>query len=467
MLRQAARVRPDAVAVEAPTVAAAVTLTYAALDRGANRVAEWLAGRTGENELVAMRLPPGPVALALMHGAWRAGRPLAPLSTGWTDRELDAALEALGRPAMVVADSGDLAECLDGGGPEAVFDSWGRDPTAVRVVLCTSGTSGRPRPIRITEANLAASASAVAGRLGLRPEDRWLAALSLAHVGGLALTHRAAAIGAAVVTIPRFDAAGVAELVDGGEVSHVSLVPTMLLRLIEARDGRPAPPGLRCVLVGGAACGRPLLEQALDLGYPVSLTYGLTEATSQVATASPEHVRRKPWTVGRPLAGVEVRIGAGGPSGTRDARAGGEIVVRGPTVCRERLSEDGWLHTGDLGRIDGDGDLEVLGRISDAIVTGGVTVHPAEIEAVLADHPSVAEVAVTGIPDAEWGEVVAAVVRPGSPASPPELPELLAFCRDRLSAAKRPRALLVVAALPRNANGKVDRGRLAELWSTS
>jgi O-succinylbenzoic acid--CoA ligase len=178
----------------------------------------------------------------------------------------------------------------------------------------------------------------------------------------------------------------------------------------------------------------------------------MTEATSQVATAPPELTRRKPGTVGKPLDGIEVRIAADG-----------EILVRGPTVAmgyvgtdvRDVVASDGWLHTGDIGRLDEEGDLWITGRRADRIVTGGVTVDAVEVEEALRAHPDVADVCVVGLPDAEWGERVAAWVvseRDGFDAS-----ELGTFLRSRLSAPKLPRVLHVGGALPRNPNGKVDR----------
>jgi O-succinylbenzoic acid--CoA ligase len=250
------------------------------------------------------------------------------------------------------------------------------------------------------------------------------------------------------VTSPRFRADEVARLIDDGVVTHLSAVPVTLARLLEARNGRRAPSTLRCVLLGGAAAPPALVDRAIALGYPVALTYGLTEATSQVATAPPDEVRTKPGSVGRPLRGVEVRLGTDG-----------EIFVAGPTVAGA-AARGGWLATGDLGRLDADGDLWVTGRLSDRIVTGGVTVEPGEVEAALLHHPSVAEVAVIGEPDETWGERIVAVVVPRDPTRPPSLEGLLELARDSLGPAKRPRAVRIVDALPRNANGKVDRAAL-------
>ena len=203
----------------------------------------------------------------------------------------------------------------------------------------------------------------------------------------------------------------------------------------------------------------------------MALTYGLTEATSQVATAPPEAVRRKPESMGHPLPGVGVAIR------TPDPTTPGEILVRGPTVAllppepttapddggprpSVHLDAEGWLHTGDLGILDDDGELRVTGRLSDRIVTGGVTVEPGEVERILLQHPALAEVAVVGAPDAEWGERIVAFIQPTDPRNPPASEELTGFAEERLSSARRPRRFVLVETLPRTATGKIDRSAL-------
>ena len=459
------------------------------LDRHADAAARRLTeAGVGPGERVATLLPASPELVALLHAVPRVGALLQPLNTAWAEEELARALGGPAAPSLLLVPGdrvGAFRGALPGMGTVAVEDMVevegapdpagglahrpalppSEDDTPLAILL-TSGSTGRPRPIPLTHGNLMASAQGAATRLRLDPADRWLASLSPAHVGGLALLHRAAVVGSAVVTTPRFDAEGFLDLADRGEVTHASLVPVMLRRLLELRGDRPAPRSLRCLLLGGAATPRPLLEEALMKRWPVALTYGLTEATSQVATAPPDEVRRKPGTVGRPLPGVEVAI----PE--TDAEGVGEILVRGPTVAllpvassvREvppvHLDVRGWLHTGDLGRRDGDGDLWITGRASHRIVSGGVTLEPGEVEAVLLRHPAVRDVAVVGVPDDTWGERVVAVVVPADPEAPPSLGEVLEFARAHLTAAKRPRELRICSDFPRNANGKVDRGRL-------
>jgi O-succinylbenzoic acid--CoA ligase len=296
---------------------------------------------------------------------------------------------------------------------------------------------------------------AVEERLGLEAGDRWLASLSPAHVGGLALITRAALLGSCVVVRDSLRPSLLAELIDEGAITHASLVPTMLHQLLEVWGGREVPQTLRCLLIGGAAAPETLVERALGSGFPVALTYGLTEASSQVATAPPESVRKDPRSVGSPLPGIEVR-----------SAADGELLVRGDTVARVEADSDGWLHTGDLGEVDGMGRIRLRGRRSDRIISGGENVDPQEVEALLRVVPGVVEVAVVGVPDEKWGErVVAAVVssRDGDPTEE----ELAGLVRTALSPAKRPRNFVFLDALPLNANGKVDRAGLRRLFQPS
>jgi O-succinylbenzoic acid--CoA ligase len=279
---------------------------------------------------------------------------------------------------------------------------------------------------------------------------------------------RSVRFGGPVRLLPRFDAAEVSDVLDGGDVAAVSLVPTMLSRLLSHREGRAAPPGLRVLLLGGAAAAPELLTRALAAGYPVCPTYGLTESCSQVATAAPPPVGAACALPMLPLRGTELRIDIDG----RDAPPGtpGEIVVRGPTVMQGYLHDPqstawvlraGWLYTGDIGCLDSEGGLRVLDRRDDLIVSGGENVYPAEIEAVLLEHPSVDDAGVAGVPDADLGaRVVAWVV--AAPGKAPDVEALQRHCRSRLAGFKQPREIRYVDALPRNAAGKLQRSRLRE-----
>ena len=379
------------------------------------------------------------------------------------------------------------------------------DPTAPQAIVFTSGTSGAPKGAVLTWGNQHASWAASRARLGHGPDDVWLVALPLHHVGGLAIVLRAAFDGAAVVVLPRFDAAAVADAIVGVGVSRVSLVPSTLRPVLDALTARgvaEAPPSLRTVLLGGGPLAGAPVAEAVARGLPLALTYGLTEAASQVATTRPGWTPALP-AAAPPLDGVAVRVappGApiesgtsgsagdvverGGASGdgdgdADDARAPvGEILVRGATVfagywddpaATARALAGGWLHTGDLGRLDAAGRLTVVGRADDRITTGGESVDPTEVEAALDGHPGIGASCVVGVADARWGQVVAAVVEPPAGRRPDDVPDaaaLRAWLAGRLASHKVPRRVVAVAALPRTPAGKVARAaarRLAEL----
>jgi O-succinylbenzoic acid--CoA ligase len=268
------------------------------------------------------------------------------------------------------------------------------------------------------------------------PADRWLCPLPLHHVGGMGVLVRCAINHTTAVLHDGFHVQRVKSELEGGEVTLASLVPTMLVRLREA--GLRSAPGLRAIALGGGPIPAGLLDWAADAGIPVVPVYGMTETCSQVAAGSP----------GRPLPGVELRIAGDG-----------EILVRGPMVARGTAAAGGWLHTGDLGRLDERGLLHVEGRLKDLIVTGGENVAPLEVEQALLSHPAVADAAVAGLPDPEWGEAVTAFVVLRGPT---DTGELLAWARERLESFKAPKAVHVVDSLPRNSGGKLLRARLAD-----
>jgi len=335
-------------------------------------------------------------------------------------------------------------------------------PSETFVVLWTSGTSGRPRGVALSFANLEASARAARDRLGLGSSDVWVASLSPAHVGGLALVVRSILLGGALVVPDEPGIEAIADLLDRapgsdatrhrGAPTHLSLVPTQLMRLLDAYGEQAPPSSLRCVLVGGAHAPAALVQRAIDRGWPIALTYGATEMSSQIATAPPELTRSVPGTVGPPLPGVDLRVDAAGEIAARGAtRALGYV---GPDAG-PLADEDGWYRTGDLGRIDAEGRLWVTGRRIDRIVTGGVTVDAVEVEEALRAHPTVIDACVVGIPDEEWGERVGAWVEPV--VGEFDLEELERHLRETLSPAKLPRTWQLDGEIPRNPNGKVDR----------
>ncbi len=336
----------------------------------------------------------------------------------------------------------------------------GADLHGGRVVLFTSGSMGQSKGVVLPHVAFAASASASAANLGWRDDDRWLCCLPLAHVGGLSILVRclAARRTAVLDAAASFDPARVAKCIELERITLVSLVPTMLVRLLDA--GWTPPSHLRAVLLGGAAATPALLGRAAERGVPVLATYGMTETCAQVATqpygtapATDGRVVR----VGPPLPGAELRI--------RDGR----IQVRGPMLFERYLGaptpidRDGWFDTGDCGELDPGGALHVLGRADDTIITGGENVHPGEIEPAIAAHPAIAAACVFGIDDETWGQIIGAAVLCREQREPEALAEDLAgFLAARLPAHKRPRRLAVLSALATGVTEKLDRRRIAQ-----
>jgi o-succinylbenzoate---CoA ligase len=346
------------------------------------------------------------------------------------------------------------AGAVGSGAGSAAGSGAGHDLDAVAAVIHTSGTTSAPRPVELTYANFLWSALGSAVALGRDPRERWLCALPLAHVGGLSILLRSAIYATTAVVHPRFDTELVLRALREEQVTLVSLVATTLTRLLDA--GLRSPAALRCALTGGGPVPAALIARASTAGVPVSLTYGLTEACSQVTTtpvtalgcasapSSPQHP-----TAGPPLFCTAVRIADDD-----------EILIQGPTVAPAATASGGWLHTGDIGRLNTQGYLEVTGRKADTIVSGGENVAPAEVEAALEEHPAVLEAAVLPRPDERWGEAVAAlvVVRPGREVGERELRE---HCAARLAPYKVPKHLALIAGpLPRTRSGKLLRREL-------
>ena len=439
----------------------------------------------------------------LAHAVLRVGATLVPLNVRLSAPELawqlgDAA------PRLLVADArtAALAAAAREGAPGVVGIDWtalddaaldapaGRDDPAapradvplrlahdrdaVLAIIYTSGTTGRPKGAMLTVGNFWWSAVGSALNLGARPDDRWLACLPLFHVGGLSIVLRAAISGFAALVHDGFDAVAVNRAIDEDGVTIISVVAVMLQRMLDARaadGGRAFPASLRCVLLGGGPAPRPLLERCAAFGVPVVQTYGLTETCSQIATLAPEDALVRIGSAGRALYPNALRIAA---DDGRDAAidAPGEILARGPVVmagyagrpdATARALEGGWLHTGDIGRLDADGYLYVLDRRDDLIVSGGENVYPAEVEAALLAEPGVVETAVVGVADAVWGQRVVAVVRLADdvPDARAAAEALRAGCRTRLAGYKVPREVRVVTEpLPRTASGKVRRAEV-------
>lgn len=381
------------------------------------------------HRLVAVVARGTPAFVDVLQRTWDAGDAVAPVDPrlpGTARRHLLGVL----RPAAVVDPGhGDEGASDPSSPPVAAGDA---------LVVPTSGTTGTPKGVVLTHDALAAQAGAVHARLGLGPGDRWLACLPLAHVGGLGVVVRSIVDGLGLVVHDGFDADAVRAEADGH--TSTSLVPTAL--------DRTGADGFRWVLLGGSAdtvAGRPA---------NVVRTWGLTETGGGVVYG------------GRPLPGVEVAVVDGElwvrTPGTSRGYRRADGTVEDPRRPGPGDLGDGWLPTGDAGSVAADGSVSVHGRLDDVIVTGGEKVWPDAVEAVLRRHPAVAEVAVAGRPDREWGQRVEAWVVPTAGIDPPALPALRDHVGADLPRWCAPRALHLVDVLPRTPLGKVRRAALPD-----
>ena len=349
--------------------------------------------------LVALDQPGGPGFVAELRRIWEAGDAAFPV-----DQRLPPAAKAAVCAAVRVGEPVDDGDAL---------------------VVATSGSTGAPKGVVLTHDAIAASAEATSRRLGVTPDDHWLACLPLSHVGGLSVVTRALHTGTRLTVLPGFDAAAVTQASTAAGATLVSLVATTLQRI--------DPAIFRTIVLGGS---RPPADRPPN----TVTTYGMTETGSGVVYD------------GRPLDGVDVRI-----DGNH------EVWLRGPMLMRcyrdgtDPTDPDGWLPTGDLGRWLDDGRLHVDGRRGDLIITGGENVWPEAVEAILTTHPAVAEAMVRGVADDEWGQVVEAVVVPAAAGDPPTLDSLRTHVKSSHPAFLAPKSLVLVGELPRTALGKIRR----------
>jgi o-succinylbenzoate---CoA ligase len=435
-LARAAAARPGGVALDTPAGSA----TYAQLLATATAAAGDLAARGVQaSDRVAVALPAGLDFACAFHACLLLGAVAVPV---------DLRLSAAERAHVVAAADVVVDQPLQGAvGQPPLASPRPHDLDATAVVIHTSGTSSAPKPVELTYGNLQWSALGSAVALGLDRDERWLCTLPLSHVGGLSILVRSAIYATTAVVHERFEIDRVLHALREQRITLVSLVATTLARLLDA--GLRKPPTLRAALTGGGAVPSALVRRANAAGVPVSMTYGLTEACSQVTTTPAAALADGDLAAGPPLFCTHVRC-----------QDDGEIIVAGPTVAPGTLSPEGWLHTGDLGAFDGSGRLRVTGRKADTIVSGGENVAPTEVEAVLEAHPDVLEAAVVGLPDEEWGEAVTAIVvtRRGA-ASDGEA--LRAHCAAALASYKVPkRVVLRGKPLPRTRSGKLLRREL-------
>ena len=424
-------------------------------------------------------------ALVSVHMAClRMGLVVVPLNAALRRREV-AHIVGDAAPRGAILDDSDMRAWVRQTAPEALvctsavnlpagevpnLDDLDGDEAAI--LGYTSGTTGTPKGAVLTHANLLAGAEALRQAWDWRDSDRLVLALPLFHIHGLGVgLHGTLHAGASAVLQPSFDPGAVIDAVLEHRATLFFGVPTMYRRLV-AHHRAAELAGLRLAVSGSAPLPAALprdLETAT--GLRVLERYGMTETVMLVS--NPLDGDRRPGSVGFPLPGVELWLGKPGesPGAVPEVPHGtsGEIWVRGPNVFAGYWRRpgtgprgDGWFCTGDVGRRDADGYLFLEGRTGEVIITGGLNVHPREVEEQLADHPAIAEVAIAGRPDEQWGELVTAYVVPASGRRAPSAADLRRHVAERLAPYKQPRAVVQVEAIPRNALGKVQRHLLGE-----
>jgi len=496
-----ASIVPDTVAVVDDR-----TLTYGELTERIAKVSGWLAAegmRPGDR--LAVVSTNSRRYIEVLFGAAHRGVGVAPLNLRARPDELRFLVADAGA-RLVLAEPRYLDQLgADGELPArgvAFDDRWDRavdqaepaagpepiDDDALAVLLYTSGTTSRPKGAMLSHGALSGY---VLGRIDCADgsdRGRTLLAAPLHHVAAVASLASSLFAGRTVVVLPQFEAAAWLDAVERHRVTQSFVVPTMLARIVAEQERHPRDlSSLELVTYGAAPMPPSVIRRALEVFPPTvgfSGAYGQTETTSTVTVlgpddhrleGSPEEIeakRRRLASVGRPVEDVELRVV--GPDGQAlPPGEVGEVWVRtrrtmsgywrsGDRQLPDAVDDEGWVHTGDLGHLDEEGYLFLHGRAGDLIIRGGENVAPEEVEAVLYDHPKVAEAGVLGIPDEEWGQVVAAVVVP-RPGERLEEDELAAFCAERLPAYKRPARVVIAERLPRTSTGKLLRRELAPL----
>jgi fatty-acyl-CoA synthase len=458
-ITERARVTPKRVAIEAANRA----WTYAELDARSDELAERLEPGARVSTLTGNSAE----HVALFFACAKAAAILHPISWRLAPAEIAFQLDDAEPAALLVEEEhralADAALELAAHRPPLELPAAGRRgaprPDDPLLLIYTSGTTGKPKGALLTHANCFWTNLSFDLVTGLTGDDVVLQVLPQFHCGGWNVQPLLAWWKGARVVIERgFDAARSLELIEERSITTMMGVPANYLFMAqEPRFADTDLSSLRLAVVGGAPMPVPLLDAWAQRGVEIVQGYGLTEAAPNVLCLAPGDARRKAGSAGRPYPYVECRLSEEG-----------ELLVRGPNVfagywrnpqATAAAFRDGWLATGDLAERDEEGDYRIRGRLKDLVVSGGENVYPAEIEAVLHDHPCVSEAAVIGVPDERWGEVCAAFVVLRAPAAEEEL---LAYCRERLARFKVPKSVHVVDRLPRNSLGKVVKSELLQ-----
>lgn len=441
----------------------------------------------GKGDRVGLLLNASEICVAAVHALARIGAVTVPLNVKQSASELLWQLKDCD-PSLVIYDRAlpDLKRRIEEESKDRMF-RWKRstelktdtnykpvkggsmNTASVHSIIYTSGSTGTPKGVEITFSNLLWHGIAFGIRYGASSSDRWLLVTPLFHVGGYAIIFRSVLHGSSIILHHGFEAAKVAESLDRDMITLVSFVPTMLERVLKLHR-EPFSADLRLIFLGGSRTPSFLQREIQRRRLPVMLTYGMTETCSQVAISSvgsPGDFDKNSY---RTIFPITMAIKSGRVFVSRLGKVG-EILVRGPTVCRgywqnpkmtTAAFKDGWFCTGDLGLLDDQGGVVVLGKKDDMMISGGENIYPADIESSLLQHKAIEDAVVIGREDRGWGQRVEAVVKVKEDSHPPSASELTKFLRERVGSYKIPKVYHFWAAIPKTPSGKTRRDVVRE-----
>lgn len=474
--------------------------TYRQLVEVAEQAARGLLNHFKPGERIAVLAPDTPEWVILQHGASFAGLILVPINPAYTVRELEFVLKSSEAAGIVFAETSrgkNLRALVEEVKPRlpqlrvtlamAEFDALLASadparalppvtPTDTIQIQYTSGTTGFPKGACLHHRGVINAARYIALRSGCRDGGVWINAMPMFHIAGAIVKELGSfALRGTFVLMQGFDPGLMLELIEAERCETTLIVPTMILALLDHPDlSKRDVSSLRLIQSGAATVPASLVRRAQSIfGCQLCIMFGQTESNGPFIITSPDDtIEDQTETIGRPVAHVEVKIADPATGAVLPVDTVGEIWARGyqtmsgyygqPEATAATLQPDGWLRTGDLATMDSRGYLKITGRLKEMIIRGGMNLYPREIEDVLFNHPEVSQIAVIGLPDEKWGEIVAAVVLPKTPEAPPAVDELYRHCRANLSPQKTPERWFIVPGYPLTPSGKIQKNILQD-----
>lgn len=478
--------------------------TYRQLVDVSERAARGLLNHFKPGERVGFIAPDTPEWIIIQHAASFAGLVLVPINPAYTARELEFVLRSSDAAGIIFAEASrgkNLRALVEDVQPrlpllrkaialadlDALIASADPDqalptvlPTDTIQIQFTSGTTGFPKGACLHHYGVINTSRNIAIRAQFREGGVWLNAMPMFHIAGDIVSEIGAfALKGTFVLMQAFDPGLVLELIEAERCETTLIVPTMIIAILDHPDRKKRDlSSLSSILSGAAHVPAALVRRVYDLlGSKVCIIFGQTESNGPITITSPDDpIEDQTETVGRPLAHVEVKIVDPASCEIVPLETVGEIWARGyqimtgyygqPEANAYSIRPDGWLRTGDLGTMDARGFVKITGRLKDMIIRGGMNLYPKEIEDVLFDHPDVGQIAVVGLADDKWGEIVAAVILPKTPSAPPSVDTLYAWCRANLSPQKAPEKWFFVQEYPLTSTGKIQKNVLQD-WIRS